>query len=227
MHSVDNLVICLLEVTWLAHLESFFEENTKKCELNASFPYTSIAVIVNTLVTVASSASSQLTSVAQSVLNALYYNLPVSLQEVLAQDSKSAGKSTSSLPTPLLALLSFVPVSVTPSLLLAFLTPALIVLFTMSTWRSYFGAPSRFSPFAPSTSRQPPIVTADDYHYIGPDDIVDPPQHSRLAPGTASYFPTGSRHGSRADADNPNAPDILLIKHKNATYPLQGEAATR
>ena len=63
-------------------------------------------------------------------------------------------------------------------------------------------------------------MTADDYHYIGPDDIVDPPQHSHLVPGTASYFPTGPRHGSRADADNPNAPDILLIKHKNATYPL-------
>ncbi|MCJ1331637.1 hypothetical protein MMC10_008328 [Thelotrema lepadinum] len=81
----------------------------------------------------------------------------------------------------------------------------------MSSWRSYL--PGRYSPFysqhGPTTR---PTVTEDDYHYLGPEDIVDPPRdphHSHL-----------SRHTSRTDADNPDVPDILVLKHRGTTYPL-------
>lgn len=76
----------------------------------------------------------------------------------------------------------------------------------MASWRNYLGG--RYSPFASQTSR--PQVTEEDYHYLGPEDIVDPP---------SSYFNT--RHvGSRAAAEDPRAPDILILKHRGTTYPL-------
>ncbi|MCJ1248568.1 hypothetical protein MMC30_005786 [Trapelia coarctata] len=89
-----------------------------------------------------------------------------------------------------------------------------------SGWRSYFGGGSRYSPFHTPQSRSPPTVTEDDYHYLGPGDIVDPPRAVHLNTSSSSYFPTSSRLASRADAANPNAPDILTIKHRNTTYPL-------
>ena len=81
------------------------------------------------------------------------------------------------------------------------------------SWRSYLGG--RYSsPFGSYTGSRP-TVTEDDYHYLGPEDIVDPPR-ARHEPQFASL----SRHTSRAEADNPDVPDILVLKHRGTTYPL-------
>ncbi|MCJ1412441.1 hypothetical protein MMC19_006535 [Ptychographa xylographoides] len=95
----------------------------------------------------------------------------------------------------------------------------------MSTWRSYLGG--RYSPFGAPASRSPPTVSEESYSYLGPDDIVDPPQ-SRIPNSTSSYFPTSPRiaSGSRLDAANPNVPDIVVLKHKGTTYPLHFPAFT-
>ncbi|MCJ1284161.1 hypothetical protein MMC26_003492 [Xylographa opegraphella] len=88
----------------------------------------------------------------------------------------------------------------------------------MSMWRSYMG---RYSPFTASPSRVPPIVSEDDYHYLGPEDIVDPPRPTYIPNSTSSYFPSSRGPiASRADAANPLAPDILILKHRGTTYPL-------
>lgn len=55
-------------------------------------------------------------------------------------------------------------------------------------------------------------MTEDDYHYLGPEDIVDPPRNRN-----DTYF---GRVPSRVEADNPDAPDILVLKHRGTTYPL-------
>ncbi|MCJ1387754.1 hypothetical protein MMC18_000597 [Xylographa bjoerkii] len=94
----------------------------------------------------------------------------------------------------------------------------------MSTWRSYMG---RYSPFTAPVSRVPPTVSEDDYHYLGPDDIVDPPRPSYIPNSTSSYFPSSrGTIASRADAANPLAPDILILKHRGTTYPLHFPAFT-
>ena len=81
----------------------------------------------------------------------------------------------------------------------------------MSSWRQYFG--TRYtSPFSSPPVRSTPHVTEDDYHYLGPEDIVDPPRNRN-----DTYF---GRVSSRVEADNPDAPDILVLKHRGTTYPL-------
>ena len=95
----------------------------------------------------------------------------------------------------------------------------------MSSWRSYLGG---YSPFASPAPRSPPTVNDGDYQYLGPEDIVDPPTLSRGGPlGSGAsgkdhwYSAAGpAHHVSRADADNPNAPDILVLRHRGTTYPL-------
>ncbi|KAI4154520.1 MAG: hypothetical protein LQ340_001635 [Diploschistes diacapsis] len=85
----------------------------------------------------------------------------------------------------------------------------------MSSWRSYL--PGRYSsPFSASSHHgSRPTVTEDDYHYLGPEDIVEPPRARN-----DTHFSHLTRHGSRADADNPEVPDILVLKHRGTTYPL-------
>jgi len=164
---------------------------------------------------------SQFTTVASSYIEAFYTKLPPSLQSLIVQATAVIDKGASSLPAPLLTHFSSLLENVTPSVVLAVLIPVIVVLFRMSAsgWRSYFGG-SRYSPFQTSQSRSPPTVTEDDYHYLGPGDIVDPPRAVHLNPSSGGYFPTFSRHASRADAADPRAPDILTIKHRNTTYPL-------
>ena len=91
----------------------------------------------------------------------------------------------------------------------------------MSSWRSYLGG--RYSPFTTAPPPRPEVTEAD-YHYLGPEDIVDPPRHS-AAPDSAHYY---RQHavGSRADAEDPRAPDILILKHRGNTYPLHFAAFT-
>ena len=67
-------------------------------------------------------------------------------------------------------------------------------------------------------------MTDDDYHYLGPGDIVDPPRASRAHGGVEYAFPATSRNTTRVDSANPLAPDILILKHRGTTYPLHFSA---
>ena len=72
----------------------------------------------------------------------------------------------------------------------------------------------------------PPRVTDDDYHYLGPDDIVDAPRGASRNDGY-EYSSNGiQRNASRADSANPLSPDILVLKHRGTTYPLHFPAFT-
>ena len=86
----------------------------------------------------------------------------------------------------------------------------------MASWRSYLNG--RYSPFGAPATRSPPTVSEDDYHYLGPEDIVDPPRAQRAhGPGDAYGFPvTSPRHPSTSSL----APDILVLRHRGRTYPL-------
>lgn len=97
------------------------------------------------------------------------------------------------------------------------LLPLLALLFFMS--RSYWGE-GRYSPFA-DDGGPPPRVQPEDYQYI-----VDDEADARAYGGQRhnSYgFPPPLRHPSRAEPQE-LAPDILILKHKGATYPLHFEA---
>ena len=105
---------------------------------------------------------------------------------------------------------------ISPELLIASVFgPIVILVFAMASWRSYLGG--RYSPFGVPQSRSPPNVTEDDYHYLGPEDILDNPRPRPSHPPGDGYFP---RQASRSDATNPNIPDILVLKHKTRTFPL-------
>ena len=82
----------------------------------------------------------------------------------------------------------------------------------MSGWGRRFWSSGRYSPFA-ATGPGPPTVTDDDYHYLGPDDIVDPPSRRNDSYG----FPHSQHSDPHTD---PLSPDILILKHKGTTYPL-------
>lgn len=117
-----------------------------------------------------------------------------------------------------------------PAFISAVCLPLALLLLAMSSgWgRSFWssGGGGRYSPFGPSAMTGPPRVTDDDYHYLGPDDIVDAP---RGAPRNESYgFPPSSvqRNASRAESANPLSPDILVLKHRGTTYPLHFPAFT-
>ena len=160
-----------------------------------------------------------LSTLAPSNLNWLYTILAAYLQAVLAQTSTYLDHVLSR------AALSYreyltsfqeLAVGISPELLIAgVFAPILILVFAMASWRSYLGG--RYSPFGVSQTRSPPHVTEDDYHYLGPEDIVDNPRPRPSHPSGDGYFP---RQASRSDAANPNIPDILVLKHKTRTFPL-------
>ncbi|MCJ1230442.1 hypothetical protein MMC12_007116 [Toensbergia leucococca] len=86
----------------------------------------------------------------------------------------------------------------------------------MASWSKRF-VPSggRYSPFAAlPPGGPPPTVTEDDYHYLGPDDLIDPPRHQQIHP-----YGLPSTTSSRVATNTP-APDILVLKHRGTTYPL-------
>ncbi|MCJ1464372.1 hypothetical protein MMC07_002985 [Pseudocyphellaria aurata] len=87
----------------------------------------------------------------------------------------------------------------------------------MSTWSKRFWSGGRYSPFGPPATGSPPTVSEEDYHYLGPDDIVDPPRSHRTNDGYGFPLP---RNATRSDAVNQHSPDILVLKHRGTTYPL-------
>ncbi|MCJ1425275.1 hypothetical protein MMC29_003163 [Sticta canariensis] len=87
----------------------------------------------------------------------------------------------------------------------------------MSSWPKRLWSGGRYSPFGAPPTGPPPTVSEEDYHYLGPDDIVDPPRTHRANDGYG--FPL-SRNSTRSDAPSQHSPDILLLKHRGTTYPL-------
>lgn len=174
--------------------------------------------------TVASTSLSETLTQARSHLESLREYLPRPLQSLLPQPvpAKTNSLLSSILPHRLTSLLSHL----SPEFILIVTLPLVAAALSMSYWRSYLGG---YSPFASPAPRSPPTVTENDYHYIGPDDIVDPPTSTRAprgggpgGPGANDHwYSTGAAHHvSRADAHNPNAPDILVLRHRGTTYPL-------
>ncbi|KAI4140517.1 MAG: hypothetical protein L6R39_005764, partial [Caloplaca ligustica] len=89
----------------------------------------------------------------------------------------------------------------------------------MSTWGRFWPSGGRYSPFAAQHSQPPPTVTEADYHYLGPGDI-DPPSEHHVNDSYGFPPPRITR------ADSSNVPDILVLKHRNTTYPLHFPAYT-
>ena len=83
----------------------------------------------------------------------------------------------------------------------------------MSSWGTRFWPSGRYSPFGAAAGHPAPTVTEDDYHYLGPDDIVDPPRHNSYG------FPSTGRNATRTDTAS-LSPDILVLKHRGTAYPL-------
>ncbi|KAL9576969.1 MAG: hypothetical protein Q9212_006679, partial [Teloschistes hypoglaucus] len=83
----------------------------------------------------------------------------------------------------------------------------------MASWR-WWPSGGRYSPFAAGPGHGPPLVTDDDYSYVGPGDIDAPSDHRNDSYG----FPSSAPHRiTRTDSDTP---DILVLKHRSTTYPL-------
>jgi hypothetical protein len=162
---------------------------------------------------VASNALSHTLNLARSGLESFHSVLPLRIQALIPRLPPS--------PSPAPSAFTFFDFHNTAYLTVlagSVILPLLLIVVSMSGWRSYLSG-GRYSPFttAPPTR---PTVTEDDYHYLGPDDIVDPPRHD---PYQASNYP---RHGLRADAEDPRAPDIIILKHRGTTYPLHFPAFT-
>lgn len=77
----------------------------------------------------------------------------------------------------------------------------------MSGWPKKIWSGGRYSPFGTSTTN-PPTVSEDDYDYLVPDDVVEPPPRAHRANEGYGY--------SRAQ----HSPDILVLKHRGTTYEL-------
>lgn len=88
----------------------------------------------------------------------------------------------------------------------------------MSAWGRFWNS-GRYSPFATASpvGASPPTVTEDDYHYIDPDDIVDPPHGHSI---DDSYRYSHQHNATRIDDSSQHSPDILVLQHLGTTYPL-------
>ena len=157
-------------------------------------------------------------ALATSHLQSVYMNLPPSLQTYIKSASQYIQRNLSHQtppPPPATAFekLTALFASADPTTFAAALLPILALLFFMSR-SSWSGG--RHSPFA-HTGGPPPRVEPEDYQYIV-DDYAD----SRAYGGhrNNSYgFPPPHRHPTRAETSDLD-PDILILKHKGATYPL-------
>lgn len=155
---------------------------------------------------VASSILSNIPTLAGSYIQSIYTQLPLSSQSFftdVASKYFSSAQQPIKTKTDNYSLLD----SLTPETLIAFILPLLIFLFSMSGWPRKLWSGGRYSPFGASTTN-PPTVSEDDYQYLGPDDIVDPPP--RVHRANEGYGYSRPQH----------SPDILVLKHRGTTYPL-------
>ena len=155
------------------------------------------------------------------MLTSLRQQLPEAVRTALSKAAAFSSAAESLQDPQPHRLLGHFPSQITPENLIALFLPLLILLFSMSWAKGYWDG--RYSPFTGgAAARGPPSVTDDDYHYIGPDDIVDPPQ---AASHNESYgFPR--HHVSRTESTDSSIPDVLVLRHKGQTYPLQFAAFT-
>ena len=162
---------------------------------------------------VASSILENTFTVAASYIQYIYTKLPPSFQSYLKASSKYP--STQSQPR-VPDSQSLLP-KITPETLLTLLLPLLIFLFSMSSWsKRFWPSGGRYSPFTAPATGPPPIVSEDDYHYLGPDDVDTPRAHR---PNDAYGF-SQPRNSTRVETAPHNSPDILVLKHRGTTYPL-------
>lgn len=153
-------------------------------------------------------------TVAASYIQSIYTKLPLSLQSYLRASLKYFHPTQPPLVPESKSLLP----ALGPEALLALLLPLLIFLFSMSSWSKRFWPPGgRHSPFTAPATGPPPTVSEDDYHYLVPDDIVDPPRPHRPSDGYGGFQP---RNSTRAETGVQHSPDILVLRHRGTTYPL-------
>lgn len=156
---------------------------------------------------VASSILSNIPTLAGSYIQSIYTLLPLSSQSFLTDVASKYFSSAQQPIKPRTDNYSLLD-SVTPETLIAFILPLLIFLFSMSGWpRKLWPGGGRYSPFG-APAANPPTVSEDDYQYLGPDDIVDPP--SRVHRANEGYGYSRPQH----------SPDILVLRHRGTTYPL-------
>ena len=164
-------------------------------------------------------------TLATSHLQSLYTSLPPSFQFYLESASQylqrnlphQAPPPPPQPPASLLEKVTALLASADSTTLVTALLPVLALLFFMS--RSSWGG-GRYSPFA-HAGGPPPRVEPEDYQYIVSDDADT---RTYGAQRHSSYgFPPPHRHPSRAESAE-LAPDILILKHKGATYPLHFQA---
>lgn len=165
----------------------------------------------------ASSNFQSLYNLTVSYLHSILYNkIPSSISNQLLDIPTWWDRVSAALP-PHLSISSLFS-NPAPENLLTLILPFLILLVSMSTW----GRPwnfGRYSPFATASpvGASPPTVTENDYHYIGPEDIVDPP-HSHSIEDNYRY--SHPHNVTRIDNSGQHSPDILVLQHLGTTYPL-------
>lgn len=171
-------------------------------------------------ITVASSRFSESLALANSQIQYLYSQLPLSLQSYIDTASQLIHRSlphqAPKPPSTALEKASALVASADSTTLAAVLLPLIALLFFMSRYWPNSGG--RYSPFA-HTGGSPPRVTEDDYHYIIDDEADAPGRYRNDSYGFPS---TQSHRPSRAEP--PLAPDILILQHKGTTYPLHFDA---
>ena len=169
----------------------------------------------------ASSLASESLTLATEQLHNLYAQLRLSLQSYIDTASgllhRSLPHQASNPPSTALEKATSLLTSTDSTILASVLLPVVALLFFMS---HYFGGGGRYSPFA-HQSGPPPRVTDDDYQYIIDEDTDRPNRYHSDSYG----FPPSHSTSHRPSRVQPNySPDILILKHKNTSYPLHFDA---
>lgn len=150
--------------------------------------------------------------------------LPSALQNVLTQAATSVQQTARQLPQPILDTLTSLQAKTSADLFYPTLLLIFVLFLSMSGWTRRFWPSGGRSPFGAAAGATP-TVTDDDFSYMGPGDIVDPPLRSRGTMSHTEAYGFPPRNSTRADSES-LSPDILTIKHKGITYPLHFPAFT-
>ncbi|KAA6407851.1 MAG: hypothetical protein FRX48_08202 [Lasallia pustulata] len=174
---------------------------------------------------VASLTISDVVTAVGSYIGHSFENLPVALRAFLTEAATSIQQTPRYLPQPILDTFTSLQTKTSTGFLYPTLLLASIFLLSMSGLKQRFWPSGGRSPLG-AAAGSTPTVTDDDFSYMGPGDIVDPPLRSR---GTVSHneaygFPQ-PRNTTRADSES-LSPDVLTVTHKNVTYPILFPAFT-